>query len=266
MTKKKKKRESATSATTPCRKTKKMDVVEIAKKKRHLALMEKVQRGAALTATELRDLRAFEGNADLSAGQVGSIEEIAKAFNVSLRTVQRWISQGMPQGDDGEFDLLEIQSWRYSRESTLTDKDREWETAYRKYKALLAEIEYRKRIGELLPRQEVEENMSRAFLKIRMQFQALPRRIVPQLEGLEINEREALLTDRIEEICHELGQDLAADDATWNRFNEFLNQEVQRNGDQGKTEVAGECPRGMEDPAEGKQEKQESPEEEGQGG
>jgi DNA-binding transcriptional regulator YiaG len=242
------------------------DLVTLAKKKRYIALLEKMQRGQILSPSEIKEIEKRQ-KGPVKQGAVSTIEEVAMAFGVSVRTVFNWLRDGAPAGD-GEYDLLALSAWRTMRSNHKPGKGEkeQWDVEYRRVKFLLAEIELKQKLGELLPRQEVEENMSRAFLKIRMQFQALPRRIVPQLEGLEINEREALLTDRIEEICHELGQDLAADDATWNRFNEFLNQEVQRNGDQGKTEVAGECPRGVEDPAEGKQEKQESPGEEGQGG
>lgn len=203
MTKKKKTSKNTPSATRGCREKKQVDIVEIAKKKRRLALMEKVQRGSALTAGELAELKKFEGKTDLSVTSVSSLERVASAFDVSLRTVQRWVAQGMPQKEGGEYDLLAIQAWRLSKADQNPGDTEGWELTYRKYKALLAEIEYQKRIGDLIPKAEVVAGMIDRITAVKMQFLALPQRIAPQLEGLDVNQREELLRDRLEEIIQE---------------------------------------------------------------
>jgi len=169
--------------------------------------MEKVQRGSALTAGELTELKKFEGEKELPAGHVDSLEAVARAFGVSPRTAERWSRNGMPKSPEGGYDVIEIQAWRSLKGSQhkndSEDEKTQWDVRYRQYKALLAEIEYQKRIGDLIPREEVEAGMIDRITAIKMQFLALPKRVVGQLEGLEINEREALLTDRIEEIIQE---------------------------------------------------------------
>jgi len=183
---------------------KKLDVLEVAKKKRHLALLEKVQRGKALSRSELRELKGFEGKSQLPAGQVETVEQVGKAFGVTRRTVHRWIDEGMPKSEEGGYDLIEIQAWRTLRgaqNQDATKKEKEdWDSRYRQYKALLAEIEYQKRIGDLIPKEEVEAGMINRITAIKMQFLALPKRVAPQLEGLTVMEREALLSDRLKEI------------------------------------------------------------------
>jgi hypothetical protein len=246
--------------------SKEKDLVVLAKKKRYIALLEKMHRGKPLSPSEIKELEKRQ-KGPVKLGSVETVEEVATAFGVSVRTVFNWLRDGAPSGD-GEYDLLALQAWRTMKNDRKPGKGEkeQWDIEYRRIKFLLAEIELKTKLGELLPRAEVEEGVSLALLKARMQFQSLPRRITPQLEALDIFEREALLNDRIEEICNELTHNLSADDAIWSRFNEFFKQEVSRNGNQSsETEVAGECPQGMEDPAEGRQEKQESPEE-GQGG
>lgn len=202
MKRKRKTSKNATSTKNECHK-RKLDILEVATKKRHLALLEKVQRGKALTGAEMRDLKRLEGPADLSAGQVTSLEAVANAFKVSLRSAQRWASEGMPVSSEGVYDLIEIQAWRHTKSEISSSDNKSWETAYRKFKALLAEIEYQKRIGDLVPREEVEAGMIDRITAVKMQFLALPQRLAPQLDGLDVNEREALLTDRIEEIIQE---------------------------------------------------------------
>ncbi|MDD4940257.1 MAG: hypothetical protein PHI60_08920, partial [Candidatus Omnitrophica bacterium] len=170
---------------------------------RHLALLEKVQRGKALSAGEMRELKKLEGKGDLPAGQVETVEQVAAAFGVSVRTAYNWFRDGCPKSEDGGYDLIEIQAWRslrgVRRTGTQSEKDK-WDIKYREMKALLAEIEYKKRIGELIPKEEVEAGMINRITAVKMQFLALPKRVAPQLEGLTVPEREALLSDRLKEI------------------------------------------------------------------
>lgn len=182
---------------------KKLDVVEIAKKKRHLALLGKVQDGKALTASEMRELERFNKD-PLPAGQVETLGHVAKAFGVSQRTVHRWVSEGMPRAEEGGYDIVEIQAWRSMRgaqhKDDGEDEKTQWDIKYRQMKALLAEIEYKKRIGDLIPKEEVEAGMIYEITAIKMQFLSLPQRLAPQLEGLDVGARAALINDRIQEI------------------------------------------------------------------
>lgn len=182
------------------------NIIEMAKKKRHIYLLEKIQKEKTLTSKELRELAEFESSPK-PPGLVSTQEEVAQAFKVSVRTVQYWIRDGMPVAGDGQYDLTEIQAWRLmlqgrggkrKGESDATDKD--WETEYRKFKALLAELDYEKALGEVISKDEVERSRVARVLAVKRALLALPRTLAPQIKGLEPREIEVIIMDRIREI------------------------------------------------------------------
>ena len=89
---------------------KKQNLAEIAKKKRHLHLIEKLHSGQALSRQEITELETFEAD-PLDPAVVRTIEEVAKVMDVSYRSVQRWKRDGMPQTRDGNYDLDAIKEW-----------------------------------------------------------------------------------------------------------------------------------------------------------
>lgn len=121
-------------------------------KKRYRFLYEKLHSGNSLTLDELRELEKFI-EPDSVAGIVDSKEKVAAALKVSLRMVYYWTKDGMPVTAKGNYDLLDIKAWRMTRRSHKdlceTQKDK-WDTAYRRNKALLLGVEYKKVLGELL--------------------------------------------------------------------------------------------------------------------
>ena len=78
----------------------KQSLADIARKKRHLHLIEKMHGGAPLTKPEIAELELFEAE-PLAPTVVKTIEEVAKVMDVSYRTVQRWKQDGMPTTKDG---------------------------------------------------------------------------------------------------------------------------------------------------------------------
>lgn len=48
----------------------------------------------------------------MKAGVTNDIEVVAAAFDVSSRTVRRWMQAGMPRLSGGYFDLERIRAWR----------------------------------------------------------------------------------------------------------------------------------------------------------
>jgi len=118
---------------------KKPNIVEIAKKKRHLYLYEKLHSGTPFTPAELKELERLEAESDLPNGVVDTKEKVAKALNVSVRTVYYWAKEGMPVTPEGHYDLLEIKAWRMTQQSYRDVRDTEkekWDIEYRKNKAL----------------------------------------------------------------------------------------------------------------------------------
>lgn len=186
----------------------KPNILEVAKKKRHIHLLEKIQQGGTLTSGELRELQKLEG-VELPLGVLETQEQVAKAFKVTHRTVQRWVREGMPKTSEGFYDIIEVQAWRLLRNNNgnVTDTDKEkWDTKFRQMRALLAEMEYKKRLGELITREEVEEGRVRRILIVKEALLALPRRLAPQVIGLEIRRVEEIIRIRIHEIINDFAR------------------------------------------------------------
>lgn len=185
---------------------KKFDVVEIAKKKRHAYLLEKLQK-SSLTKSELDELKQLE-RADLPAGVVESQEDVARTFGVTDRTIRNWIQQGMPVREDGGYDLAEIYRWKSEKDGDgdQGNQKHHWETHYRQYKALLAEIDYRKALGELVTKEEVEQGRVQRIMTIKKALLGLPARLAPQVVNLEIKKAEEVIRIRIEEIINDFAR------------------------------------------------------------
>lgn len=186
---------------------KKFDVVEIAKKKRHAYLLEKLQK-SSLTKSELEELKQLE-HTELPAGVVESQKDVAKTFGVSVRTIRNWVKSGMPARKEGGYDLSEVYRWKLEKEGESGEQGNQkhhWEIHYRQYKALLAEIEYRKALGELVTREEVEEGRVQRILTVKKALLGLPARLAPQVVNLDIKKAEEIIRIRIEEIINDFSR------------------------------------------------------------
>lgn len=190
------------------------DVLELAKKKRHIHLLEKVQAGKALTQSELAELKEFEGKKDEhpSLGIVKTLVEVAKVFKVSYRNVQYWVLDGMPKTPEGHYDLNEIEVWRIAKlqeKKGLKDPESiKWVDRYRQFKALEAELDYKVKLGSVVSREEIEEGRVQRILALKKAFLSLPKRIVPQMYGREMREMQDVLDKRIKEILNEFAEGL----------------------------------------------------------
>ena len=118
-------------------------------------------------------------------------------------------------------------------------------------------------MGELIPQEEVEVGATRLFTEARIRFQALPQRVAPQLEGMDVHARAALLTDRVNEICDDIRRGPWITDAVIEKFQKLLQEEGQNVETESgtKTEVVGERQARLEANSrggEGKREKSEN--------
>jgi len=185
----------------------KPNLVEMAKKRRHLHLVEKLSQGRsstpALSKSEIKELAGLE-QPEGPPAVVDTHEKVAKAFGVSDRTIRHWVKDGMPVCSNGKFDLLEIRTWRYLRnkrnEGKKTSSRESWETRFRKHKALSAQIDYEERIGRLILREVVEKELVVLSMTVKMALLSLPKELAPQLEGLNVRQINDLLSRRIKEV------------------------------------------------------------------
>ena len=186
---------------------KKPSLFEIAKRSRYLVLVEKLQRGQPLSRSELSELKRFEA-ADLPDGFLETIAQVSKTFGVSERTVYNWLKNGMPVTESGHYDIASIYAWKIQREGSGEDsgQKQKWETHFRQYRALTAEIEYRKKLGELVTREEVEEGRVLRILTIKKALLGLPDRLAPQVVNLDIKKAKEIIKIRIEEIINDFAR------------------------------------------------------------
>lgn len=186
---------------------KKPSLFEIATKTRYLALVEKLQRGKPLSRSELSELKRFE-TSDLPDGVVETVVQVGKTFGVSERTVYNWLRNGMPVTESGHYDIDAIYAWKIEREADGKDVGlrQKWETHFRQYKALTAEIEYRRKLGELVTKDEMEQGRVQRILIIKKALLGLPARLAPQVVNLEIKKAEEIIRIRIEEIISDFAR------------------------------------------------------------
>ncbi len=193
----------------------KPNLVEMAKKRRHLHLVEKLAKGKSFTPTlsrsEINELKKYEGDPG-SPGIVDSQEKVAKIFGVACRTVERWVKDGMPMTSDRKYDLIDIRAWRENRRyrnnksnksNALENRKDTADAFFRECKAKLAEIALKKALGELIPREVIERELVQVSLTIKHALLSLPKQVAPQLAGLEPRPIEIILSNRIKEIVNE---------------------------------------------------------------
>jgi hypothetical protein len=99
----------------------------------------------------------------IKANEIAAVSRsvIGAAFNMHPSNVNRWEKRGCPRNPDGKtFNLADVISWRLDElaltESTIGNEEAtKWLTAFRRERALLAEIERKKAEENLLPKKDV---------------------------------------------------------------------------------------------------------------
>ncbi len=181
------------------------NLAEIARKKRHLHLIEKLHGGSALSKQEIAELESFE-QGPLAQGVVKTIEEVARVWDVSYKTIQRWKREGMPVTSEGFYDLSQIIIWRKQKDESQKKK-REgkdfWQEKVLQIKSEILEHELKRLKGEYISKDEVERGRSARILAVKRSFLALPSRIAPLLAMKEPREIAALLYEAVGEIVDE---------------------------------------------------------------
>lgn len=194
---------------------KKPDILTMARKKRHIHLLNKLQREKSLSPGEIRELEQFEGS-PLPPGCVRTQEEVAKALHVSVRSVQHWVRDGMPRGPEGYYDLIDIQTWRATKNRKDKNSDEEdkikWEVRHREYRARLTELELKKAYGLVLNKEEVEAGRVARILTVKRALLLLGKTVAPVIVGMEPREIQAYIDERVKEIIRQFaGQEVISE-------------------------------------------------------
>jgi len=184
----------------------KPNLLEIAKKQREVKLIEKMQKGMALTPSEMKELAKYQDGGSLP-GVLSTQDQVAQVFRVSTRTVANWAKDGMPVTKEGHYDILEIQTWKFNKGRKSTGKNDDWDATYREYKAKVEQIKFKTMIAELISMREVEDGLVQVSIAIKRALLSLPRMVAPRLVGLEVREIENILRERVEEIINIFAKD-----------------------------------------------------------
>jgi DNA-binding transcriptional MerR regulator len=171
-------------------------------------LLDKLEAGRKLSAGELSELARFEGEELVPPGQFRTIDELARALNVSVRTVDRWVRDGLARNAAGLYALADVQAWRRARERRAETDVAEAARgdriarvdAYRQAKTRLAEIELEERRGALISRAEVERDEIRRIQAVTQGLENLRRTLPARLEGRPAREIESILATAFDRL------------------------------------------------------------------
>jgi len=139
-------------------------------------------------------------------GCVNTLGKVAKKFGVTIKAVEKWKAQGMPTRSDKLYDISIIKQWKQERIDKVTGARSAWDQDYRKWKAKSEELDYRKKIGELISRKEVEEGRVARIHIVKRAFLSLPRELAARLAGLEPREIEVIMRDKIKTIIRKMSE------------------------------------------------------------
>lgn len=168
---------------------KNQNLVELAKKKRYIALVEKLSRGA-LTSKELKELEHFEKQEEkkeeLPLDGTVDLEAISLFLEKTSRMVRHYIAQGMPvirnaAGEVFRFKVSEVFKWYYGKYTFEDEEKDHWDLEYRKNKAKLSEIELKEKERQLIPYAEHLTVLRNQVRGIKAGLLWLPRYIAPRL-------------------------------------------------------------------------------------
>jgi hypothetical protein len=163
---------------------------------------------------------------------VYGLAAVAQHFGRSERQVRRWLKAGAPALSRNRFDVLQIQAWLDNRQglglapgSGKRDRNqlelpREdsgkdyWDKKSKEFQARQRELDYRRRLGELVERSDVEKLFVERIMAVKGGLLSLSRTLPPQLihcrserEMEEIIHRavRALLEDYSRPLPHPIG-------------------------------------------------------------
>jgi len=165
------------------------NLTEIAKKKRYIALVEKLSR-STLTQKEVKELEGFEkANArpeiDVIAGTI-DLPTMSVFLEKSPRMVRRYIDQGMPvirdsAGEIFRFKVNDVFKWLYGSKAGDDEGKEYWDNEYRKNRAKLSEIELRQKEGEVISFEDHVSIVKNQVRGVKTGFLRLPKHVAPKL-------------------------------------------------------------------------------------
>lgn len=175
------------------------DVLVIARKRRHIYLLEKLQQGKSLKPSEIKELDelqkaknpeppAGDSEGGLPPGVVSTKQILSLAVGKSLRTIGYWIAEGMPVRQDGTYHIATIVEWYTLRNVKKIDgrgAKTDTENILDQVRAEKGKIELEQLRGDLVNRRQVEDLQARKIMTLKSAMLTLPKRISIKLVGMD---------------------------------------------------------------------------------
>ena len=146
-----------------------------------------------------------------------SSEMLAKIYDVSTRTVNLWTKAGCPKYGRGVYSLRDVAKWRGAGSPDESKDIGNMTLAQQKiyyegqHKAALAELQQMKVMslkGELLPAEQITEDLRRFCGVLKKELQALGREIVseiaPEITPETARELDKRITGRIHDALRQM--------------------------------------------------------------
>ncbi len=180
----------------------KLNLQEIAKKKRHIHLVEKLQKGQPLSKKEIDELGEYENEITRKDQPwiVSTQKEVAEAIGVTTRRIRYMKRSGMPVEEDGRYNVVLIERWRHREKYDESG----WDDKQKKLKYQMSEVKYKQITGELVNRLQVEAEWVSIVTSFKTAVLALPSYIAPKLAMQEPREISEILREHLIEILKQL--------------------------------------------------------------
>jgi phage terminase Nu1 subunit (DNA packaging protein) len=114
---------------------------------------------------------------------------IGAAFNMHASNVNKWSEKGCPRNNDGTYDLSAVIEWRIedlgmaNGAACESPEAQKWLTAFRRERALLAEIERKKVEKKLIRVEEMTREWGKRLHTLFSGIRLWTHRLTPRLES-----------------------------------------------------------------------------------
>ncbi len=150
-------------------------------------------------------------------GEIVSRERCAAIFGIARTTLDDWVGRGCPvhepspkRGVPAKFDTAAVFGWRLATvvaraDPANLDAGRERARLF-KEQADAQELRNQKARGEVVDIHAVGEAVTDSFLIVRSHVLAMPTKLAPRLEGKDLAQRFAIITQHCHETLTELSE------------------------------------------------------------
>ena len=173
-------------------------IIEIAKKQRHLSLLEKVKGGRPLTKPELKELEGLDDNSNVPVGtdsdlkfmqgdRINGQAQAAEYARVSKRTIRRWKNDGMLVASAAggvevyfktQLDLFKRQNdGDPTNMSEVRQRELTAQADDKVYRAKLRQLEYEIKTGVYILAGEVTASNVEKVVVLRRSFMVVGRKV-----------------------------------------------------------------------------------------